>query len=59
MESNSSSVESSLIDRLQGRIGVGTVIALVLELAALLSVGVLLNNGIEPGVVGECTSWEP
>ena len=58
--SNSSSVESSLIERLQGRIGVGTLMPLVLlELAIALVSGVLLNSGMVLGVAGECTSWEP
>jgi hypothetical protein len=56
-ESSSSSVESSLTERLHGRIGVG--IEMVPVFVALLSKGVLLNKGTVPGVAGECTSWEP
>lgn len=45
------------MERLHGRIGVGTDVVLVL--AALLNTGVLLKSGTLPGVAGEWTSWDP
>lgn len=56
--SNSSSEESSLMERFMGRIGVGTAMPELAPTTELAS-GVLLNSGMVPGVAGEWTSWEP